>query len=170
MINHSFLYDHNDEPTTTDMPVSRRSQQTNRTTSDGKQDYVLIDQDPLGTAKQIERILNYYRQELKQESTTQLNCNQKLVTRLIDFIRPAYSSHKQKMNDLDTLYEDISTLHDEKCLDQKEKTEQLHNEIAHLKKLIISVANEDDTGRNTMTKIYRIGEIISRRIIIIIIN
>jgi hypothetical protein len=74
------------------------------------------------------------------------------------------------MNDLDTLFADISTLHDEKCLDQKEKTEQLYSEIAYLKKLIITAANEDDTGRNTMTKIYRIGEIISRRIIIIIIN
>jgi predicted RNase H-like nuclease (RuvC/YqgF family) len=168
IINHSFLFDRNDEPISSCIPVLRRSQQTNRskplnnqTNSDSTQDYIYVDQNLLETANHIERILKFYRQDLKQESNTQLDCNQQLITRLIDFIRPTYSSNRDKLNDLDILFQEISTLHDVKLIEQKEKTEQLQTEIAHLKKLIITTADEDDSGNNTSTQIYRISEILS---------
>ena len=168
IINHSFLFDRNDEPISSCIPVLRRSQQTNRskplnnqTNSDTTQDYVYVDQSLLETANHIERILKFYQQELKQESTAQLDCNQQLITRLIDFIRPAYSSNRDKLNDLDILFQEISTLHDEKLIEQKEKNEQLQTEIVHLKKLIITSVDKDDSGNNTTTQIYRISKILS---------
>ena len=168
MTNPPYLNDHDNQPITTEMPVLRRPQRTtqskplnNRTDFNDRQDYVYVDQDSVETAKQLEKILKFYQQELKQDSNTQTYCDQQLLRRLIDFIRPTYSSNRDKLNDLDVLYEEISTLHDVRLIDQKEKNEQLQTEIAHLKKLIITSANEDDCRNNTTTQIYRISEILS---------
>jgi hypothetical protein len=104
--------------------------------------------------------LKFYQQDLKQDSNTLLDCNQQLIIRLVDLIRPIYSSKRNKLKDLDALIEDISVLQALPFIEQKEKTEQLSNEILHLKKLIITSANEGDRSDNTMTKVYRISEII----------
>jgi hypothetical protein len=134
----------------------------NQAYSKNGHNYVSDDDDPLEATKQIEQILESYRKELKQESNTQLDCNQQLIKRLFDFIRPAYSSYKKKKNELDALLEEISVLQDIRYIQQKEKTEQLQSEILHLKKLISTSVNEGHSSNDTMTKVYRIGEIISR--------
>jgi hypothetical protein len=177
MINHSLLYDGNDEPISSCIPIVRRLQQANQlksvdnpTNSDNKHDSTYVNRDLLDTIKQIEQILNYYRQDLKQESNSQLDCNRKLITRLVDFIRPIYSSNEKQMKELDILYEDISILHDKRFLEQKEKNDQLHNKIRHLKKSIISTPIEDDDRDSLMTNIYRISTRIFRRKVIIFIH
>ncbi|UJR15071.1 hypothetical protein I4U23_002041 [Adineta vaga] len=111
--------------------------------------------------QQIEQVLEYYRKELKQESYTQLDCNRKLITRLFDFIRPTYSTHKKKMDDLNILFEDISTLQDLRFIRVKDKHEQLTSEVLQLKKLLITSANEGHSCRNTITKAYRANPMIS---------
>jgi hypothetical protein len=187
MINHSFLFAHNDDEVNTFIPVVRRAQQANQssnntrttailsqpkngqvknTTSDSKQDFIFVDHDRQEVAKQIEEILNYYQRDLRQETNTQLDCDRHLITRLVDFIRPVYSSNKKKINDLDTLIEEIGALHDKRCVDQQEKNEQLHNEIRHFKKLIITTPNDDDNRCVTMTKVYRMSKIILNEIIL----
>jgi hypothetical protein len=176
MINNSFLDGQSEEQTNNEKLNGRRtqrgndlsnsSQTTTNTTADYREDYIFVHQDPLETAKQIEEILNYYQRDLRKETNTQLKCDQYLITRLIDFIRPAYSSNKKKSNDLDTLIEDIGALHDKRYVEQQEKNEQLYNEIRHFKKLIITAPNEDDYKHNTMTKVYRMSEIILNEIII----
>jgi len=167
MIDQSFLYGNNDGPTSN--TVVRRLQKANQSTSskctknrtnfDDRNDYVYIEHDRLEAAKQIEQILNFYRQDLKQDSNTQLDCNQQLITRLIDFLRPVFSTDETKMKDLDTLYEEISDSQDIRFIDQKEKMEQLNNEIIHLKKLIITSPNEGNRNNNPMTKVYQISTI-----------
>lgn len=132
----------------------------NQAYSKNEHNYVSDDDDQLEATKQIEQILEYYRKELQQESNTQLDCNRKLITRLFDFIRPVYSSYRKKKEDLDALFEDISDLQDIRYIQQKEKTEQLQNEILHLKKLIMTSVNEGHSSNDTMTKVFRIGEII----------
>ena len=177
IINHSFLYDPNDNQVNAYIPIIRRIQQANhspknnqnttliqhennRNNSDDQHDYILVDHDLQETAKQIEQILHYYRQDLKYESNTYFDCNQQLLNRLIDFIRPAYSSNEKKMNDLNTLLQEIGVLHEKRHVEQKERYEQLLTEVCHLKKLIITTSNEDDSRNNTMTKLYRMSEII----------
>ncbi len=167
MIDPSFLYRDNDQPTSNSV-VEHLKQANQSTTSKSKNsnnrnDYMYVEHDRLEAAKQIEQILNYYRQDLKQESNTQLDCNQRLIIRLVDLIRPIYSSQTNKLEDLDTLLEEISVSQAIRFIEQKEKTEQLNNEILHLKKLIITSANEDDHSKNTMTKVYRISKIISKK-------
>jgi hypothetical protein len=160
MIDESYLYDNNDQPISNS--VLRHLQQANHPTknSDNKNDYIYVEHDRLELAEQIERILKFYQQDLKQDSNTLLDCNQQLIIRLVDLIRPIYSSKRNKLKDLDALIEDISVLQALPFIEQKEKTEQLSNEILHLKKLIITSANEGDRSDNTMTKVYRISEII----------
>jgi len=161
IINHSFLYGGTDEPISSFIPIVRRLQQANQSKT--------VD-NLFETVKQIEQILNYYRQDLKQESNKQIDCNRQLITRLVDFIRPIYSSNEEQMKNLDNLYEDISILHDKRFLEQKEKNDQLHNKIRHLKKSIISTPIEDDDRDSLMTNIYRMSMRIFRRKIIIFIH
>jgi hypothetical protein len=168
MINHSLLYDGNDEPISSCIPIVRRQQanqskpiNNNPPNSDDRQDYIYVNQELLGTVKQIEQILNYYRQDLKQESNTQLDCNQQLITRLIDFIRPVYSSNENQMKDLDLLYENISALHEKRFDEEKEKLNQLNNQIRHLKKSIITTPIEDNNRESLMTNLYRMSKRIS---------
>jgi predicted RNase H-like nuclease (RuvC/YqgF family) len=129
----------------------------NQAYSKNEHNYVSDDDDQLEATKQIEQILEYYRKELQQESNTQLDCNRRLITRLFDFIRPVYSSYRKKKEDLDALFEDISDLQDIRYIQQKEKTEQLQNEILHLK---MTSVNEGHSSNDTITKVFRIGEII----------
>ena len=112
----------------------------------------------LETAEQLEEILNKYRQDLKQEFKTQLDCNYGLITRLVDFIRPVYSLNQKDMDVLEKLYEEILTLDNVRFNREKEKNEQLHDEILHLKKLIITPVDEENIHSNTMTKIYKISK------------
>jgi pyruvate carboxylase len=166
MIDPSLLYDDNYQPTSNS--VVKHLQRANQSTTskarnpDNKHDYVYVEHNRLEVAEEIERILNYYRQELKQDSNTLPDCNQQLIIRLVDFIRPIYSSQRKKLEDLDALIEDISVLQALPFIEQREKNEQLNNEILHLKKLIIKSAHEGDQSDNTMTKVYRISEIICK--------
>ncbi|CAF3761828.1 unnamed protein product [Rotaria sordida] len=148
MINHSFLYDPNDAPISTHVPILKHLQQANQSSK------IVYDQNE--RTNQLEQILNYYRQELKQKTNTQFDCDRNLITRLIDFIRSIYSSNKKKLKDLDILFNDISDLHDKRFNEQKEKNEQFQEEISYLKKLIITSDNEDNTNR----KISRINSIV----------
>ena len=61
---------------------------------------------------------------------------------------------------LETLFEEISNLQDIRYIQQKEKIEQLQDEILHLKNLIIAPANKDDSSNGTTTKLHQISEII----------
>ncbi|CAF1445759.1 unnamed protein product [Rotaria sp. Silwood1] len=130
--------------------------QNNQTNSDSSHDYIFIQHDLQETTKQLEQILYYYQQDLTQESNTSFDCNRNLITRLVDLIRPVYSLNQEKMKNLNTLVDDISDLHDKRIVEQKEKNEQFHLEISHLKKLIVTSENEDNTSR----KIYRINSLV----------
>ncbi|CAF1090508.1 unnamed protein product [Rotaria sp. Silwood1] len=130
--------------------------QNNQTNSDSSHDYIFIQHDLQETTKQLEQILYYYQQDLTQESNTPFDCNRNLITRLVDLIRPVYSLNQEKMKNLNTLVDDISDLHDKRIVEQKEKNEQFHLEISHLKKLIVTSENEDNTSR----KIYRINSLV----------
>jgi hypothetical protein len=66
------------------------------------------------------------------------------------------------MKDLDILYNELSILNNERFLEQKEKTEQLNNQIRHLKKSIITTPIEDDDRDSLMTNLYRMSKKISR--------
>jgi hypothetical protein len=163
MIDQSYIYGNNDGPTSN--AVVRRLQQVNHSTNskyrknhDERNDYVYVEHDRYEAARQIEQILNLYRQNLKQESNTQLDCNQQLITRLIDFLRPAFSTNETKMKELDVLYEEISDSQDIRFIEQKEKIEQLSNEVIHLKKVIVTSPNEANRN-NTMTKAYQMSKI-----------
>ncbi|CAF3979567.1 unnamed protein product [Rotaria sp. Silwood2] len=163
--------DFDNASTSTDIPVPKDSQQAhesfnttslttsnvvydqnNPTNSDGSRDYICIQHDLQETTKQLEQIINYYRQDLKQESNTQLDCNRNLITRLVDIIRPVYSSNQEKMKDLDTLVVEIVELHDKRFIEQREKNEELYNEISHLKKRMITLENDNNISR----EIYQI--------------
>jgi len=66
------------------------------------------------------------------------------------------------MKDLDILYNELSILNNERFLEQKDKTEQLNNQIRHLKKSIITTPIEDDDRDSLMTNLYRMSKKISR--------
>lgn len=154
MIDSSYVYRDNDQPISNS--VVKHLKQANQSKPQ-KQDYSHGENDRLEAAEQIERILNFYRQELKQDSITQLDCNQQLIIRLVDFIRPIYSPEKKKLRDLDALIEEIAVLQALPFIEQRDKIEQLNNEIQHLKKIIITSENENN---HTMTKAYQISKII----------
>ncbi|CAF1473425.1 unnamed protein product [Adineta steineri] len=120
---------------------------------------IFDDDDPLEEAHHIEQILSYYRKDLRQESYTQLDCTRKLIIRLFDFVRPAYTMKKKKMNDLNGLFEEISDLQDIRFTQQKDKHDQLCSEILHLKKLLITSASEGHNSRNTFSKVNRLNSV-----------
>ncbi|CAF1566342.1 unnamed protein product [Rotaria sp. Silwood1] len=140
IINSLFSSDYNYEPTHVDI--------SDQNTNDNR-DYFFIEHDLQDKMKQIEQILSYYRQDLKQESNTQLDCDRNLITRLVDFIRSEYSSNKNKIKDLDILFNEILNLNEKRFIEQKEKkNEQVQKEIANLKKLIVTSTNEDHITKN----------------------
>ncbi len=163
MINHSFIYGGNDESINSCIPIVRRQQANqsksinNPSNSDDRNDYIEVN------IRQIEQILNFYRQDLKQESKTQLDCNRQLITRLIDFLRPAYSSDENQMKNLDILYKEIFDLQDIRFIEQKEKNDQLSIQIRYLKKSIITTPIKDDDRDSLMTNVYQMSKRISKK-------
>ena len=159
MINQSMILDGSNDASNDS--VIRRLQQVHRgRTTNPSSDYVYVEHDRLESAQEIERILILYRQDLKQESNNQHTCNSKLITRLIDAIRPVYSSNDKQMRELHNLFEEISDLQDIRFIEQKEKLENLTNEITHLKKLILGTTKqaEENPNPNTMAKAYQISK------------
>ncbi|CAF1183494.1 unnamed protein product [Rotaria sp. Silwood1] len=167
MINPSFSHNRNDAPIDSRTPIVKHSQQANesskntqprmlkpvynqnnQTKSNSKRDRIFVEHYSDGSTNQLEQILSYYRQDLKQESNTQLDCDRNLITRLVDFIRPEYSLNKNKMKDLDILFNEILNLNEKRFIKQKEKNEQVQKEIANLKKLIVTSANKDHITKN----------------------
>ncbi|UJR15073.1 hypothetical protein I4U23_002042 [Adineta vaga] len=169
IINHSFIYNQNDEPIDCCLPVLRRLQQANQTStlmtnqndSNNKEEHTYINQDLFEVGKQLEQILDYYRKEFKQDSNNQFECNQQLIIRLIDTIRPLYSADEKKIKDLDILFEDISQLHEKRFIEHKEKNDQLQNKIRHLKKSIISPPIEDNSRNSLMNDLYRLNAMVN---------
>lgn len=171
IINHSFLYNQNDEPIGSCLPVLRRHLQPPVPNKDQiSSNYVYVDHDRIEIAKQVEQIVDYYRKELKQEPYNQYECNQQLITRLIDFIRPIYSSNEQKIKDLDVLLEDVSHQHEKRFVEQKEKNDQLQSQIRHLKKSLVSTSAEDNTQTSLMNDLYRISKVFTLRNNLIVLN
>ncbi|CAF1523482.1 unnamed protein product [Rotaria magnacalcarata] len=113
----------------------------------GDQDYVFLEHD---SHEKIEQILHYYGQELEQESQSQLDCTRKLIIRLVDFIRPCYSLNERKLRGLNELFNEISSLHDKKSMEQKNKNQELQSEISRLEKFIITSTNP----YNSKTNVY----------------
>ncbi|CAF3329484.1 unnamed protein product [Rotaria socialis] len=123
---------------------SNKNQPTVSNPSDD-QDYIFLEQD---SHEKIEQILHYYRQELKQESQSQVDCTRKLIIRLVDFIRPCYSLNERKLRGLNELFDEISRLHAKKSMEQKDKNQELQNEISRLEKFIITSTNPYNAKAN----------------------
>ncbi|CAF3857129.1 unnamed protein product, partial [Rotaria sp. Silwood1] len=153
IINPSIVHEHNDEY----VPIITRLKQVNNSSeirqatnietnnnilknenNDGKQEYIFIDHNPNENAKQLEQILIHYIRDLKQETNTQNDCDQQLITRLMDIIRPVYTNDEKKLNELDNITKEIASLHDKRYIEQKEKIEQLHTEICQLNKMLLT--------------------------------
>ena len=161
MINHSFIYGGTDESINSCIPIIRRQQAKTGTSPPNIEE---TNQDPLlGPMRQIEQILKFYRQDLKQESNTQLDCNQQLITRLIDFLRPAYSSNEDQMKDLDTLYAELLNLQETRFAEQKAKNDQISIQLRYLKKSIIANPIEEEDRNSMMTNVYRMSRRFSLR-------
>lgn len=94
-----------------------------------------------------------------EKSKDQRDCDQNLIVRLTDYIRSIVSSDDKKLQDLESLYEEISGSQDIRFIEQKEKQEQINDEIIHLKKLIITPDKEP-----TMNNVYRLSERICEEI------
>ncbi|CAF3756994.1 unnamed protein product [Rotaria sp. Silwood1] len=153
MINPSFSHNRNDAPIDSRTPIVKHSQQANesskntqprmlkpvynqnnQTKSNSKRDRIFVEHYSDGSTNQLEQILN---------------CDRNLITRLVDFIRPEYSLNKNKMKDLDILFNEILNLNEKRFIKQKEKkNEQVQKEIANLKKLIVTSANKDHITKN----------------------
>jgi hypothetical protein len=161
------LHEHGDESADNYVPIIQRLQQANLSATtnpdaaavatpatsrpingeeepsvDNKNDYIFVDHDPNAGAKKLLQVLNHYRNDLKQESNSQLDCSRQLVTRLIDLVRPAFSSNAKEMAGVETLNEEIASLHDKRHVEQNEKLEQLHTEICHLKRMLLAATDE----------------------------
>ena len=135
--------------------AENRNNDANETTTSrtppNRQDYIFVDHNPEENAQQLEQVLQYYIQDLKQENRTHLDCAQQLTIRLIDLIRPAYSKDQKKMIELDGVLREISALHDQRHVDQNEKLEQLRSENSQLQKLLFNASNPSSlslTNRN----------------------
>lgn len=166
IINPSMMGDEDHQPSHTYVPIidrlkqatnsaENRNNDANETTTSrtppNRQDYIFVDHNPEENAQQLEQVLQYYIQDLKQENRTHLDCAQQLTIRLIDLIRPAYSKDQKKMIELDGVLREISALHDQRHVDQNEKLEQLRSENSQLQKLLFNASNPSSlslTNRN----------------------
>jgi len=160
IINPSITQEHNDGYVDNTQTTNNNNPQNQNI--DDKNGFIFVDHDPVKIAKQLEEVLTYYIRDLKQESTTQLDCDKQLVTRLMDLIRPAYVDNQQKMVELDKKMEDIGLLHDKRHIEQKEKIEQLRTEICRLNKILTS-ANNDHSMYNDNTKNYSMFSTMQQR-------
>ncbi|CAF1337495.1 unnamed protein product [Adineta ricciae] len=105
-------------------------------------DFVFVDHNPQENAKKIEQVLDYYLRDLRQESKSQLECSQQLVTRLMDLIRPAYPNDQHKMIELDAIMRDIANFHDKRHVENEGKIQELQAEIRRLEKTLILSKDE----------------------------
>lgn len=87
-----------------------------------------------------------------------MDCSRQLITRLIDFIRPIYSTDPTKIRSLDGLSTDIAALLDKRSVDEKDKHEQLQAKIRHLRKSITTAPLEDDSRHSLMANLYRMSK------------
>ena len=165
MINHSLLYDTNDDEIKSVIPLVRRQQQANQGTNanaaqstvfsravhtatrqtcgNDRFEFSQIDENRQQAAQEVEQILRHYQRELEQESISQIDCHRQLLTRLIDFLRPMYSSEPAKINDLNLLFDKITSVHEKRFTEQKQRNEQLNCEICYLKQMILTTSSED---------------------------
>ena len=120
---------------------------------DRRDDYVYIEHERYKIGDDLMSILDRYRLDLTEKSKDQRDCDQDLIVRLTDYIRSIVSSDAKKLQNLEVLYEEISGSTDIRFIEQKEKQEQLNDEMIHLKKLIITPANEP-----SMNNIHRLSE------------
>ncbi|CAF1482568.1 unnamed protein product, partial [Adineta ricciae] len=105
-------------------------------------DFVFVDHNPQENAKKIEQVLDYYLRDLKQESKSQSECGQQLVTRLMDLIRAAYPSDQHKMIELDAIMRDIASFHDKRHVENEGKIQELQAEIRRLEKTLFLSKDE----------------------------
>jgi predicted RNase H-like nuclease (RuvC/YqgF family) len=104
----------------------------------------------------------HYIRDLKQEANSQSDCDQQLITRLMDLIRPAYSNDQKKMIELDAVMQEIGSLHDKRYIEQKEKTEQLRTEICQLQKMLITVPTEPSICNENNNSNYSMANTMNR--------
>ena len=168
MIDSSMLRNHNDEHLKTCVNIVRRLQQTNQWPAmtpmtskpiNGDHGHLLdgystMEENRHETANQLGDILHHYRRELRQQTNSGPDCFQRLIARLFDFIRPMYSTDVRKMDELETLYDEINQLNAKKSWEQKDKNEQLQEEINQLKKLVINSSNQS----NPMASLYQMSK------------
>lgn len=133
IINHSLLYDGNDEPISSCIPIVRRLQQANQRKSTTSDDSIEVIVEP---CQQIELILNTYRQELTNDSNTDWTCHQQLTARLSDLLRTMHSSNENQMKTQENLFADIIRL-------QNQRLEQ-QNSLTTSSQTICQIEKEND--------------------------
>lgn len=140
MMNHSFIYRPNDEPVGSEVLAARRFQQTDST----EEKPALTSYGPLDD---LEETLHRYYQDLQQDSMTNVNRDQQLITRLFDLLIPAYSSNDQRVKHLEHFRDDIVDLQKKRFSQQNDQRVQLHAEIYELRSSIItrSIENREET-------------------------
>lgn len=125
---------------------------------DDSNDYVYIEHERSEVTENLLKILEHYRLDLEDKVKDQRDCDQNLIVRLTDYLRSIVASDATKLKDLENLYENISDLQDIRFIDQKEKIDQLNDEMIHLKKLIITPVNE-----NPMSNVYQLSKIVENK-------
>lgn len=128
---------------------------------DSTSGFIFVHHDPLEHAKQLEEILHSYIRDLKQESNCQLDCDKRLVTRIMDLIRPAYSNDTEKSKELDKIIENIGVLHDKRHIEQKEKIEHLRMEVNRLTRMMF-VNNDEQTVQLESSQLNSMFSILPR--------
>lgn len=105
-------------------------------------DFIYVEQDRLQCAQELEKIVQHYFEDLKQENKTQIDCSRQLVIRLMDIIRVAYSKDSSKLEALNKFMDQIDDSHDRRFIQEKEVIEQYKVQIANLKRQIMSMEAE----------------------------
>lgn len=129
------------------------------TTSDDSQNQISVYNDYCYTRFEydsLRKILNSYAEDLENESNNQFDCSRQLITRLMDFIRPFFSSDKEKIAEIDKLRGKISNLHDRNHCKQNEKDQSLRNEIIKMENFVIQSTDENRISKNITFKIKTI--------------
>jgi iron-sulfur cluster repair protein YtfE (RIC family) len=121
-----------------------------------KYEYIFIDDHTTKHAQDLERIVAEYIQDLQQKQTSQLECSQQLMTRLIDHIRTAYPTDQKKMIELDGVKRTITSEHDRRHVEQNEVIQGLQLEIVRLKTLISNSEYQSVTLINDIQTRYSI--------------
>lgn len=109
---------------------------------DSRHDYIFVDHNPREHAEHLEKALQYYIRDMRQETSTQLECDQQLVIRLMDLIRPAYPTDQQKMIELDNVVKDIADLHNTRYIKMKEKNAELRAEVCRLQRMLVTTPDD----------------------------